>query len=103
MKKYISILLVLFMLLPAISFVGCGGDEVKKQEFENVKTELEKLKNLQSESNNAIENLKSEIRQLEIEKQKLIAEKKRLEAEVIDLKIKNYQDEEKHKESQKKQ
>lgn len=102
MKKYLSILLVLIMLMPAISFVGCGNDDVKKEEFQSVKNELDNLKDLQSEANMAIENLKEELRKLEVEKQKLIAEKKRLEAEIIDLKIKNYEDEEKRKKEAKK-
>lgn len=98
MKKFLSILLVLVMLVPVISFVGCGnGDDVKKEEFQSVKSELDNLRSLQSEANSAIENLKEELRKLEVEKQKLIAEKKRLEAEVIDLKIKNYEDAEKRR------
>lgn len=99
MKKFLSILLVLVMIVPVISFVGCdNGDDVKKkEEFQSIKSELDNLRSLQSEANKAIENLKQELRDLEIEKQKLIAEKKRLEAEVIDLKIKNYEDEEKRR------
>lgn len=101
MKKYLTILLVLVMLIPAITIVGCSNDNVKKEEFQSVKNELDNLKDLQSESNKAIENLKEELRKLEVEKQKLIAEKKRLEAEIIDLKIKNYEEGEKRKEQEK--
>lgn len=97
MKKILSIFLLIAILVPAVSLIGCGNDEVKKEEFQSVKNELDNLKSLQSEANTAIENLKEELRKLEIEKQKLIAEKKRLEAEIIDLKIKNYEDAEKHK------
>lgn len=106
MSKYLSVLLVLIMLVPAISFVGCGnGNDVNKEEFQSVKKELDKLRDLQSDANTAISNLKEELRKLEMEKQRLIAEKKRLEAEIIDLKIQNYEESEerrKEKESQNK-
>ena len=92
MKKLFSTLLVGLLAISLFLSVSCKNDEVK-EEYENVKTELDKIKDIQSGSNDAIDKLKAEIKALEIEKQRLIAEKKRLEAEIIDLKIKDYEQE----------
>ncbi len=94
MKRLSTMFLVLFFLTFSMGFVSCSESDngsVKKQEYENVKKELDKLKTFQSQSNKVIENLKEEIKKLEIEKQRLLAQKKRLEAEIIELKIKEYE------------
>lgn len=91
MKNYLKILLIAALFVPAAGIIGCGSDDVDKQKYEDVKTELEKVRGFQAEANKAIENLRNEIRNLEIERQRLIAEKKRLEADIIDLKIRDHQ------------
>lgn len=92
MKKLFSTLLIAMLATSLFLSVSCKSDKVK-EEYEDVKTELDKIKGIQTDSNEAIEKLKAEIKSLEIEKQRLIAEKKRLEAEIIDLKIKDYEKE----------
>lgn len=92
MKKTLLITVIITLSLFSFLISGCGND-VEKQDYDNVKTELDKVKDLQSDASSAIENLKQEITALEIEKQKLLAEKKRLEAEIIELKIKDYEEE----------
>ena len=92
MKKLFSTLLMLMLTMSLFLSVSCKNDKVE-EEYENVKTELDKIKGIQNNSSDAIDQLKEEIKALEIEKQKLIAEKKRLEAEIIDLKVKDYEQE----------
>ena len=100
MKKLFSTLLVTLLATSLFLSVSCKNDKVK-EEYENVKTELDKIKDIQTGSNDAIDKLKAEIKALEIEKQRLIAEKKRLEAEIIDLKIKDYEQEDTNTEQKK--
>ena len=89
MKRLFALMLIaVFLISPSI--IGCGDDKAN-DEYDTVKTELDKVKEFQTDANTEIENLKKEIKDLEIEKQKLIAEKKRLEAEIIELKIKDYE------------
>ena len=90
MKKLFTTLLVTLLATSLFLSVSCKDNKVK-EEYEDVKTELDKIKDIQTDSNDAIDKLKAEIKSLEIEKQRLIAEKKRLEAEIIDLKIKDYE------------
>ena len=90
MKKLLTSLLIITLSLSAFLSTSCKNEKIKK-EFENVKTELDKIQGQQTESSDAIDNLKKEIRALEIEKQKLIAERHRLNAEIIELKIKDYE------------
>ena len=90
MKKLLALLLVLTFSVTLLFSASCKDKGVKK-EYENVKTELDKIKGHHEESNVAIDKLRNEIKALEIEKQRLIAEKKRLEAEIIELKIKDYE------------
>ena len=94
MKKLFSTLLIALLTTSLFLSISCKNDkDMVKEEYEDVKTELDKIKGIQTDSNEAIEKLKAEIKSLEIEKQRLIAEKKRLEAEIIDLKIKDYEKE----------
>ena len=92
MKKLFSTILVALLATSLLVSASCKNDKVN-EEYEDVKTELDKIKDIQTDSNDAIAKLKAEIKSLEIEKQKLIAEKKRLEAEIIDLKVKDYEKE----------
>lgn len=89
MNKLFSTVFALFLMFSVTAFLGCG-DDVDKEKYDTVKTELEKFKKERGDTESAIEDLREEITALEIEKQKLLAEKKRLEAEVIELKIKDY-------------
>ena len=94
MKKLFSTLLIALLATSLFLSISCKNDkDMVKEEYEDVKTELDKIKGIQTDSNEVIEKLKAEIKSLEIEKQRLIAEKKRLEAEIIDLKIKDYEKE----------
>ena len=90
MKKLFSTILIALLTTSLFLSVSCKNNKVE-EEYEDVKTELDKIKDIQTDSNDAIDKLKAEIKSLEIEKQKLIAEKKRLEAEIIDLKVKDYE------------
>lgn len=90
MNKLFSTVFAVFLIFSVIAFSGCRGDDVDKERYDTVKTELEKFKKERGDTESAIEDLREEITALEIEKQKLLAEKKRLEAEVIELKIKDY-------------
>ena len=92
MKKLFSTILIALLATSLFLSVSCKNNKVE-EEYEDVKTELDKIKDIQTDSNDAIDKLKAEIKSLEIEKQKLIAEKKRLEAEIIDLKVKDYEKE----------
>jgi len=89
MKKLLTSILIITLSLSAFLTTSCKNEKIKK-EFNNVKTELDKIKGQQTESSDAIDDLHEEIKALEIEKQKLIAEKHRLNAEIIELKIKDY-------------
>ena len=90
MKKLLSTFLITLLATSLFLSFSCKDNKVK-EEYDDVKTELDKIKDIQTDSNDAIDKLKAEIKSLEIEKQKLIAEKKRLEAEIIDLKVKDYE------------
>ena len=92
MNKLFSTVLIALLTTSLFLSVSCKNNKVE-EEYEDVKTELDKIKDIQTDSNDAIDKLKAEIKSLEIEKQKLIAEKKRLEAEIIDLKVKDYEKE----------
>ena len=101
MKKLLSTSLVALLATSLFLSVSCK-DSTVNEEYEDVKTELDKIKDIQTDSNDAIDKLKAEIKSLEIEKQRLIAEKKRLEAEIIDLKIKDYEQSNSESETSKK-